>query len=52
MLKVVHEGVVGLAASDVRHGADGLQVVVRPSRVVVDSVVPYGGWWFPNGTLL
>ena len=48
MLEVVHEGVVGLAAWDVRHGGDGLRVVVRLSRVVVDLVVLYPGWWFPG----
>ena len=30
------------------HGADGLRVVVRLSRVVVDPVVWYPGWWFPG----
>ena len=48
VLEVVHEGFVGLAASNVRHGADGLRVVVCPSHVVVDSVVRYPGWWFPG----
>ena len=48
MLEVVHEGVVGMAASDVRHGADGLRVVVCLSRVVVDPVVWYPGWWLPG----
>ena len=48
MLEVVHEGAVGLAASNVSHGADELRVVVCPSRVVVDSVVRYRGWWFPG----
>ena len=48
MLEVVHQVVVGLAASNVRHGADGLQVVVCPSRVVVDLIVRYPGSWFPG----
>ena len=48
MLEVVHEGVVGFAASEVCHGADGLRVVVCPSRFVVDSIVRYPGWWFPG----
>ena len=46
MLEVVHEGVVGLAASNVRRGADGLRVVACPSRAVLDSTVWYPGWWF------
>ena len=41
-------GFIGLAASDVRHGADGLRVVVCPSCVILDSVVRYPGWWFPG----
>ena len=48
MLGVVHKGVVGLAASNVRHGADGLLVVVCPPCVVLDSIVRYPGWWFPG----
>ena len=48
MLEVVHKGVVGLAASNVRHGADGLWVVVCPPRVVIHSIVRYPGWWFPG----
>ena len=48
MLEEVHEGVVGLAASDVRIGANRLRVVVCLSRVVVDSVVWYPGWWLPG----
>ena len=48
MLEAIHKGVVGVAASDVRHGADGLWVVVRLSRVVVDPVVGYSGCWFPR----
>ena len=48
MLEVVHEGVVGLGASNVRHVADGLWVVVCQSRVVIDSIVRYPGWWFPG----
>ena len=48
MLEAAQKGVVGMAASDVRHGADGLQVVVLPSRVVVDPVVWYPGPWFPG----
>ena len=45
MLEVVQKGVVGLAASNVRHGADGLWVVLWPPRVVMDSIVWYPGWW-------
>ena len=48
MLEAVHKGVVGVAASEVSHGADGLWVVVLPSRVVVDPAVSYPGWWFPG----
>ena len=48
ILEVVHEGVVRLAASNVHHGADGLQVVVCQSRVVVDPIVRYPGWWSPE----
>ena len=48
MLEAIHKGVVGVAASDVRHGADVLRLVVRPSRLVVDPVVGYRGWWFPG----
>ena len=46
MLEAVHKGVLGVAASDVRHGADGLWVVEPLSRVVVDPVLWYPGWWF------
>ena len=48
MLEGVHNPAIGLAASDVRHGADRLQVVVRLSHVVVDPVVWYLGWWSPG----
>ena len=48
MLEVVHEGFVGLAASDVRHGANALRIVVRLSPVVVNPVLWYPGWWFPG----
>ena len=48
MLEAIHKGVVRVAASDVGHGADELRVVVRLSRVVVDPVVGYPGWWFPR----
>ena len=37
-----------MAASDVRNGANRLRVVVHLSRVVVDPVVWYPGWWFPG----
>ena len=42
----MHKGVVGVAAPDVRQGANGLWVVVHLSRLVVDPVVWYQGWWF------
>ena len=48
MLEAIHKGVVGVAASEVCHGADGLWVVVRLSRVVETPVVWYPGWWFPG----
>ena len=48
MLEMAQEGVVGLIASNVRHGADGLWVVVCPSRDVMDAIVRHPGWWFPG----
>ena len=47
MLEAVHKGVVGVAASEVRHGADGLRLLVHMSCVVVDPVVWYPGRWLP-----
>ena len=48
MLEAIHKGVVGVVPSDVRHGADGLWVVVHVSCVVGDPVVWYPGRWFPG----
>ena len=48
MLEMFQKGVVSLAASNVRHGADGLWVVLCPPRVVIDSIVWHPGWWCPG----
>ena len=48
MVEAVHKSVVGVAASDVCHSADGLRVVVRLSRVVVDPVIWYPGRRLPG----
>ena len=48
VLGKVQNGVVGLAASNVRHGADGLWVVLCPPRVVIDSIIWHPAWWSPG----
>ena len=49
MLGMAQKGVVGLTASNVRHGADGLWVVVCPPRVVIDAIIwhPVKPVWTP-----
>ena len=46
MLEMAQKGLVGLTASNVRPGADGLWVVVCPPLVGIDATHP--GWWFPG----
>ena len=48
MLETAQKGAVRLTAPNVRHGADGLWVVVCPPRVVIDAIVWHPGWWFPG----
>ena len=48
VLETAQKGAVGLTASNVPHGADGLWVVVCPPRVVIDAIVWHPGWWFPG----
>ena len=47
-VEMAQKGVVGLTASNVHNGADGLWVVVCPPRVIMDSIVWHPGWWFPG----
>ena len=48
MMEMAQKRVVGLTASNVRHGADRLWVVETPPRVVVDAIVWHPGCWFPG----